>query len=314
MPTEIATKLRLTAAALGCASRKELCARFAAVNPATACELDRLHKWMQGRSLPRSPALFADWAKLLGTDRSGAWLAECTVDAFLDEVASLRGGSVHELRDRHVAAPPVRVAEPAGGAAGLLGSHRMLCGAFACYSHAFSPHHRGQVIRGALHVHAGTGKALRAVYRETLLGDTIRLGGEVAVVGGTVHVLLREAGSDLPLFLALILPGPPAAVLCGIMAGPAFVAHHALPTGTRIIAVRVPDTPRLEASNRYLTPGLDSFADDLEELGLPVGDVAELDGDVAAFLGPGPDQVAPSDQAGFSALIDRLHLFPAVAT
>ena len=58
----------------------------------------------------------------------------------------------------------------------------------------------------------------------------------------------------------------------------------------------------------------DSFADDLKELGLPVGDVEELDGHVGAFLGPGPDQVAPSDQAGFSALIDRLHLFPAVAT
>ena len=49
---DIGLKLRLTAAVLACASRKDLCARFRAVNPATHCDLDRLHKWMQGRALP----------------------------------------------------------------------------------------------------------------------------------------------------------------------------------------------------------------------------------------------------------------------
>jgi hypothetical protein len=44
----------MTAAALGCNSRKELCARFRGVNQATQCDLDRLNKWVQGRSLPRA--------------------------------------------------------------------------------------------------------------------------------------------------------------------------------------------------------------------------------------------------------------------
>src|SRR5215475_6468444 len=44
------TKLRMAAAALGCSSRKEFCARFRNVNKTTQCDLDRLSKWMQGRS------------------------------------------------------------------------------------------------------------------------------------------------------------------------------------------------------------------------------------------------------------------------
>ena len=50
----LAAKLRITAALLGCATRKELCARFRSVNPATEFDLERSYKWLQGRALPRS--------------------------------------------------------------------------------------------------------------------------------------------------------------------------------------------------------------------------------------------------------------------
>ncbi len=53
MTVAFATKLRLTAAVLGCRGRKEFCARFRAVNPGTHFDLDRSHKWLQGRALPR---------------------------------------------------------------------------------------------------------------------------------------------------------------------------------------------------------------------------------------------------------------------
>jgi hypothetical protein len=79
---DIGVKLRLTAAVLACASRKDFCARFRAVNPATHCDLDRLHKWMQGRALPRDLSFYDDWAKVLGLAQSGAWLAACPVEAF----------------------------------------------------------------------------------------------------------------------------------------------------------------------------------------------------------------------------------------
>ncbi len=50
--SELALKLRLTSAALGCHGRKELCARFRAANPHTHFDLERSHKWMQGRATP----------------------------------------------------------------------------------------------------------------------------------------------------------------------------------------------------------------------------------------------------------------------
>ncbi len=55
MAVAFAAKLRLAAATLGCSSRKEFCARFRSVNPATQCDIDRLNKWVQGRSLPGRP-------------------------------------------------------------------------------------------------------------------------------------------------------------------------------------------------------------------------------------------------------------------
>jgi hypothetical protein len=48
MAVAFAAKLRLAAATLGCSSRKEFCARFRSVNPATQCDIDPLNKWVQG--------------------------------------------------------------------------------------------------------------------------------------------------------------------------------------------------------------------------------------------------------------------------
>jgi TolB-like protein len=81
---EFAAKLRITAAALGCTTQKELCAQFLRVNPGTTFDLIRSYKWMQGRALPRSAKLYDDWALLLGTERSPAYLQSCTLDDFLD--------------------------------------------------------------------------------------------------------------------------------------------------------------------------------------------------------------------------------------
>jgi adenylate cyclase len=81
---EFAAKLRITAAVLGCASQKDLCAQFHRVNPGTTFDLDRSYKWMQGRALPRSAKLYDDWALVLGTERPPAYLQSCTLDEFLD--------------------------------------------------------------------------------------------------------------------------------------------------------------------------------------------------------------------------------------
>ena len=84
----VAAKLRLTAALLGCASQKELCAVFRQANPTTEFDLGRSYKWIQGRSLPRSPRVYKDWAGVLGMDRSADWIATCTLDAFVEALCT----------------------------------------------------------------------------------------------------------------------------------------------------------------------------------------------------------------------------------
>jgi hypothetical protein len=78
MVRDFGAKLRITAAALGCGSQKDLRARFREANPRTTLELERSYKWVQGRVLPRSAQVYEDWAKLLGTGRPLAWLQSCT--------------------------------------------------------------------------------------------------------------------------------------------------------------------------------------------------------------------------------------------
>src|SRR3546814_938288 len=51
---DIARKLELTALALGCLTRKELCAAFVRVNPNTIMTPQNCYNWQSGRSVPRS--------------------------------------------------------------------------------------------------------------------------------------------------------------------------------------------------------------------------------------------------------------------
>src|ERR1700722_12640669 len=92
-----AEKLRMSAAALGCTSRKEICARFRAVNPATQCDIDRLNKWVQGRSLPRASSVYEDLAKVIGAAKTGHWVAECSLEDFATELAVLVGADASTL-------------------------------------------------------------------------------------------------------------------------------------------------------------------------------------------------------------------------
>ena len=71
MAVDIDRKLWLTAALVGAATRKELAAAFRGVNPATAFDLERAHKWLQGRAQPRERRVYEDWALLV--DLGVAW-------------------------------------------------------------------------------------------------------------------------------------------------------------------------------------------------------------------------------------------------
>ena len=112
----------------------------------------------RARSLPRSVRLYEDWAALLGTGRPLAWLQSCTVDEFLE----LLCGHFEVSREALVArAGPGAAPQPEAAAPeprdALPG--RRLAGAYACYSHAWSPYFEGRIIRGSLVVERRGGAA-----------------------------------------------------------------------------------------------------------------------------------------------------------
>lgn len=305
----LAAKLRMAAAALGCGSRKEFCARFRVVNSATQCDLERLNKWMQGRSLPRAASVYTDFAAVIGTAKSSTWISECGIDDFAVELAARTGVEPQTLQGA-IAAPEPRVDTRTGA---LFGGMDALVGAFAAYSLAWSPHFRGSLIRGSLRLLSDKRGRLIATYAEKLLGRDLRLEGEVQIGRRSMDFTLREPGAGTPLFITLHVPGPPASVLCGVMSGAAFIAHETLPSAVRIIFIRVPDTPALNATNRYLAPAPGAVVDDLATLGLGIRDADTLDALVRAFLGEAPAQVTTQDQAALADLLDREYLTPSVS-
>lgn len=301
-PADFAAKLRMTAIALRCNSRKELCARFRAVNPATHCDVDRMHKWMQGRAFPRSMQILDDLAKVLGSDRSGAWLGRCSLVEFAEEVAGATGISVDELTPAAGTAQPA--APPPPATAGIMGGLRTLAGHFACYSPAWSPHYEGRLVRGSLRILLSAGGQLNASYAETVAGWAVTMTAPLVVTGRVIHVQFREPEGNLPLFILLHLPGSPASVMTGIMAGAAFLSHDPLPTAGGFVAVRVPDATRLEATNRYIDFQPNAIASDLAALGLPQDLAAQTAVEIAACLGERTHTATTTGQRRLSALLD----------
>ena len=310
MTAEFATKLRLTAAVLGCDSHKALCARFHAVNPKTHFEIERAHKWLQGRATPRNRQVYDDWRQVLGLEQHSDWLMECSVEAFLEAVSRHYRVDADTVRRR---ASHWEAAEAIHGHARVQSPHDYLCGSFACYSWSWSPYHRGQIVRGTLAITPAVKRlSLVARYSETMLGTgtVVRFSGEVQLAGGTLSFNLRGPGQGLPLFCCLLLSQPPASVMCGMLAGAAFVGHEPQPSATPFVAVRVPHDP--EPSNGYIRPAPDALAADLAALGLglpaPADAGARLrhllrrDGDAGSW------QVSEADQVDLAAVLDQPYL------
>jgi hypothetical protein len=286
MVRDFGAKLRITAAVLGCASQKDLCARFREANPATIFEVDRSYKWMQGRSLPRSAQVYEDWAKLLGAGASAVHLQSCTVDEFLDLVCARHDVSREVLLGR--AAALVRAPPSAGDAEPQEAQlHRRLAGAYACYSHAWSPYFEGRIIRGSLVVEVAEGRpGLVATYREAIAVGRIELSGQVTSGNRAVYLDLMDAAQEFRLSMCLFVPGTLASVLAGIMSGATFVDADPQPAATRVVMIRIPASAAgaLEPSNRYLDLAEEPLSSDLGALGLPIGTSAGLDALLAGFL------------------------------
>lgn len=304
-------KLRMTASVLGCASRKELVARFHAVNRSSQCDIDRLHKWLQGRSLPRSSEVLADWSKVLRSNRTGDWLAGCSLADFADELARLSGRDAGELlTEQAFAGRGSRTACPPSAAEPRMSGSRYLCGTYACYSLSWSPYARGQLIRGSLSLAPGRGTSLVATYSEMLMGKPVRVSGEPVIARRTLHMSLIEAGGEIPIFFSLFLPRPPASVMSGIMAGATFLSPEPEPSASRIVMVRTPGGASLDDSNRYIPANPTAIGEDLADLGLHVAESGTTRKLLHDFLARevGVDQVDSTLQSTLSAAFDPAHL------
>ena len=309
MTAGFATKLRLTAAVLGCDSQKALCARFRVANPQTHFEPERAAKWLQGRATPRNRDVYDDWAKVLDIGQPGDWLMECSVEAFLDEVARRYRADPSTLRRRASIWQPVLAVD---GQDRTRDGQQYLCGTYACYSWSWSPYHRGQIIRGALDIAPAPKRlSLVATYSEKLVGTAVHFSGDVILAGRTLHLDLRAPGQGAPLFCSLFLPSPPASAMSGIMSGVTYVGHAPQPSATRFVAVRVPHDP--ESTNRYLALEPDVLAADLTALGLRLAVPADVDACMRDLLqrassAGGSWQMSDSDQANLTAALDRPYL------
>jgi hypothetical protein len=300
---DIDRKLRVTATVLGTTTVKDLATAFRRVNPATPFDVERAHKWMQGRASPRQLQLYEDWAKLLGLDQPGNWIAESDGESFLDAVC-VRHNLDRETLRHHVKDSSGHAAQPDRGL--------MLAGTYACYSHAWSPYFHGRVIRGELTIVPGPNR-LRASYAEVLPTGRLRLDGMISVERRAIHLDLREPGGDAHFICILVPPTPPVSVLAGLMCGVTIIGHAAQPSVTRIAMVKLPaPSLRLSAAEAYL-PAQRSIAGDLAALGLALADPATLDRQLGAFLavGSGLDQIPAGDYQPMVETLDRAWLeFP----
>lgn len=297
---DLPEKLRATLTLLGLGGQKELCAAFRRINPATDFDLDRSYKWMQGRTLPRSPRVYEDWALVLGLERPGSWLAVCSLEEFLDAAAT-----------RHPAAALERAATPQAQPL----PEAYLLGHYASYSHAQSPYYRGRLIRGSLVVEPAARRAegLVATYAQSLVMGAVFATGPVLSLGGSLCLDLRMTSAGVaPVFLSLFHPTPPGSALAGMMCATTAIDPAGQPPyATRIVLLRLRPGQRPEASNRYLEAGATSLPADLAQLGLPGAELAPLlreclEGSPGA---PGSDRMPAAACTALVAACDR-HWLP----
>ena len=305
MARDIDRKLRLTAALLGAVTRKDLAAAFRRVNPATPFDVERAHKWLQGRARPREPQLYEDWARLLDLGHPGQWIAECDIEAFLDAICTRhqrdRDALRRQIGDSDASPGPQQERSPP------------LAGTYACYSHAWSPYFRGRLIRGELSIAPGA-QGLAATYAEVLPTGRVLLEGLVDVGNRVVTINVRERGGDSHFVFCLFLPRPPASLLTGLMCGATIIGPDAQPSVTRIAVVRLPEpSERLRRAEAYLPPD-PSVAHDLATLGLRITDPAVVDRQLMDFLRgsgeAGLDQLSVASHRALAELFDRNWLTP----
>jgi hypothetical protein len=303
MARDIDRKLRATAAVLGLITRKDLAAAFRRVNAATSFDIERAHKWLQGRSSPRDARLYQDWTRVLDIDQSAEWIANCEFEAFLEVVAKRYNVDREALSRQGAPAHSVR----SGGAND---AYPNLAGAYVCYSNAWSPYFRGHMIRGRLVItNAVSAETPQVAYTEVLPTGQLQVSGTLSLSNRAMHMSLKEHTGDAQFLFCLFPPTAPVRVLGGLMCGATLIGPDSSPSVTRIIMIRLPEnSEHLQSANAYLAKA-NSFAQDLVSLGLPVSSPQLVDERLSEFLcsgdGKGLDQPSTAIYRAIVELFDR---------
>jgi hypothetical protein len=307
MARDIDRKLRVTTTALGLITRKDLAAAFRRVNAATTFDIERAHKWLQGRSSPRDARLYQDWIRVLDIDQSAEWIANCEFEAFLDVVARRYNVDRQLLSRQGTPANSVRF----GGASD---AYSNLAGAYVCYSNSWSPYYRSQMIRGGLLIaNALSAVTPQVAYSEVLPTGQLQVSGTLSLSNRAMHMTLKEPTGDAQFLFCLFPATAPVRVLGGLMCGATLIGPDSSPSVTRIIMIRLPATSdHLHSANAYLPKG-GSFAQDLASFGLPVSSPKLVDECLSEFLcsgdGKGLDQPSMATYRAVVEAFDREWLY-----
>jgi len=326
----VAEKLELTSIALGCLTRKELCAAFLRVNPQTVMTLQNSYNWLSGRSVPRTFSLFEDWALALGLDEGPHFVLSSSLEEFAAALGrkvvlpagllgSLGGGSAATAAAEDRAArsaaeglAPAAAPAPTGGTAWRNGA--LLHGSFLALSHSWSPEQRGRLLGGALTLQVEEGGRIAADYLERFLGRSVRFSGSGLEDGRTGQLTLRCEANAATYLMAFHLPALPGNLTAGVFAGTALYDPNSEPTASGILFLRnhALDREALEAACGYEDLDSDALARLLALLGYGEDPDRAAEQALLALLSPaatGPLLSLPRDGLIAAAtLLDRRRL------
>ena len=282
----LGSKLRLTSIALGCATTKELCRRFSAVNPDTQFTLQNSYKWLHGKARPRMSGIYDDWAAVLGVGLTPQFLASASFDDF---AAAL--GRHFFMPAEALSALRVADDEPEVVAGDVWARDQILAGIYLALSPAWSKANEGRLIVGSLAVGLDPADEHAVTYRERLFGRTTPMRGRLVTDGRTAQAALTCEPTGSLYLLALNVPAPPASLVGGVLCGIALHDPESRPTASRILFVRshALGWEALHERSRYIEAEAATIEAELAALGYasPHGARAAAAAGLAAFFAGG---------------------------
>ncbi len=234
----VALKFKLTLLALG-ASPKDLCNHFAAVNPRTAMTQQNAYKWLAGKSAPRMFQVYDDWARVLGGDLTGAFIAAASIHEFATSISARYAIPSTALKDLMHDVPQDRELGPlVSSANGTWAADQLFLGRYLALSPAWSPAQAGKLILGHTEVVQENGAVPQLTYSEIFFGQRVDMVGALHCDGRTAQSMVRCRQSGKYFFFAFQVPPPPANLIGGVFSGSAIHDASARPVACRILLVR----------------------------------------------------------------------------